>query len=218
MKSTSIRALTYSWVSTADKQNPESQATELRRYCESRNWQIGEEIIDRGFSGGTGPEQRPGLARLMSLARARKIDTIVVVKLDRLFRSLKHLVTILDELQSLGVMFVSVGDQIDLTTASGRLMMQIVGAFSEFERSLISKENRRGAPLCPKQGSAPRTAQDPPRRGHIKPQSQRAKLLRDRTAAWMHAQCNLPNAAGVSKTLTKSDFQLAEKTRHGKGR
>ena len=76
----------------------------------------------------------------MALVRARKADAIVVTKMDRLFRSLKHLVTTLDEFQVLGVQFVIFGDQIDLTTASGRLMLQIVGAFSEFERALEERE------------------------------------------------------------------------------
>lgn len=144
MTSKPIRAITYSRVSTADKQNPEAQTIELRRYCEARDWPIIQEITDKGFSGGTGPDQRPGLRQLMTLARARKVDVIVVVKLDRLFRSVKHLVAVLDELQTLGVLFVSTGDQLDLTTASGRLMMQIVGAFSEFERALVRERTLAG--------------------------------------------------------------------------
>jgi DNA invertase Pin-like site-specific DNA recombinase len=152
MKSRKLRAVTYSRVSTADKQNPEAQAIELRRYCDAREWQVVEEITDRGFSGGTGPDQRPGLKHLLTLARARSVDVIVVVKLDRLFRSVKHLVGVLDELQALGVLFVSTGDQIDLTTASGRLMMQIIGAFSEFERSLIRERTIRGLEFARSRG------------------------------------------------------------------
>jgi DNA invertase Pin-like site-specific DNA recombinase len=163
MKSKQMRTLTYSRVSTADKQNPEAQVEELRRYCDSRGWTICEEITDRGFSGGTGPEKRPGLVRLMALARARKIDVICVSRLDRLFRSLKHLVTVLDELQSLGVMFVSIGDQIDMTTASGRLMLQIVGAFSEFERGLIRERTVAGLAYVRSRGQRlgrPKTCDD----------------------------------------------------------
>jgi DNA invertase Pin-like site-specific DNA recombinase len=143
MSTNSLRIASYSRVSTSDKsQNTEVQATELRRYCVARGWQISEEIADRGFSGGT--DQRPGLKRLLALVRARKVDVVVVVKMDRLFRSLRHLVSVLDELQSLGVLFVSVGDQIDLSTASGRLMTQIIGAFGEFEKSLIRERTLAG--------------------------------------------------------------------------
>jgi DNA invertase Pin-like site-specific DNA recombinase len=152
MKSKIVRSVIYSRVSTADKQNPEAQSMELRQYCNARDWCIIEEVTDRGFNGGTGPDQRPGLKHLMGLARARRIDVIVVVKLDRLFRSVRHLVVVLDELQTLGVLFVSTGDQIDLTTASGRLMMQIVGAFSEFERNLIRERTVRGLEFARSKG------------------------------------------------------------------
>jgi DNA invertase Pin-like site-specific DNA recombinase len=163
MKSKRFKAVTYSRVSTADKQHPEAQSTELCQYCIARGWDNIEEITDKGFSGGTGPDQRPGLMRLMALARARKIDVIVVTKLDRLFRSLKHLVAVLDELQTLGVLFVSVRDQLDLTTASGRLMMQIVGAFSEFERGLIRERTVAGLAYAKSRGKRlgrPKTCPD----------------------------------------------------------
>lgn len=163
MKKKNLKAVTYSRVSTADKQSPEAQVAELHQYCTARGWGITEEITDRGFSGGTGPDQRPGLGQLMALARARKVDVIVVTKLDRLFRSLKHLVAVLDELQALGVVFVSVRDQIDLTTASGRLMMRIVGAFSEFERGLIRERTVAGLAYVKSQGKRlgrPKTTPD----------------------------------------------------------
>lgn len=138
-----MKAITYSRVSTSHhEQRPEIQVQELRRYCLVRNWDLIEEIVDHGFSGGT--DQRPGFKRIMTLARSRQADVVVVTKLDRLFRSLKHLVSTLDEFQSLGVQFVSIGDQIDLSTASGRLMTQILGAFSEFERGLIRDRTLAG--------------------------------------------------------------------------
>ena len=146
-----MKVIVYSRVSTTDKgQNSEVQAAELRRYCAARGWDIVEEIADQGFSGGT--DQRPGLKRLMLLVRARRVDAVVVVKMDRLFRSLRHLVSVLDELQALGVLFVSVGDQIDLSTASGRLMTQIIGAFGEFERSLIRERTLAGLAYARSQG------------------------------------------------------------------
>lgn len=131
-----IKIVTYTRVSTNDKgQNPEVQIAELRRYCLGRNWMIEEEIVDHGYSGGT--DQRPGLKHLMSQVRAGEINIVVVTKLDRMARSLKHLISILDEFTSRSVLFVSIGDQIDLGTASGRLMLHIIAAFAEFERALI---------------------------------------------------------------------------------
>jgi DNA invertase Pin-like site-specific DNA recombinase len=137
-----LRTLTYSRVSTERDQSPEAQVKELQTYCSARNWAIVEEITDHGYSGGT--NQRPGLKRLLELVRARKVDIIIVTKLDRIARSLKHLVALLDEFQDLGIKFVSIHDQIDLTTASGRLMVHIIAAFGEFERALISERTVLG--------------------------------------------------------------------------
>lgn len=137
-----MRVVTYSRVSTERDQNPEAQRAELARYCIARTWHVSDEIIDHGYSGGT--DQRPGLKRLMTLARERQVDCIVVSKLDRIARSLKHLVAMLDEFKELGIQFISIHDQIDLTTASGRLMLHIIAAFAEFERSLIRERTVLG--------------------------------------------------------------------------
>ena len=145
----SKRILLYARVSTSE-QNPQIQISELRRYSEARNWVITEEIIDLGFTGAN--DKRPGLQRLLSLAKSRQIDVVVVVKLDRLFRSLKHLISTLHEFSELGVEFISVKDQIDMTTASGRLMVHMLGAFSEFEKSLIVERTIAGINHARNQG------------------------------------------------------------------
>lgn len=138
-----MRVATYSRVSTAHHdQKPEVQAAELRRYCTARGWSVIEEVIDHGFSGGS--DQRPGLKRLLSLARTRQVDVVAVTKLDRLFRSLRHLVAVIDEIEGIGVKFISLHDQIDLTTASGRLMLHLLAAFGEFERGLIRERTLAG--------------------------------------------------------------------------
>jgi DNA invertase Pin-like site-specific DNA recombinase len=126
---------TYSRVSTNKReQKPEVQALELRRYCKARGFKIRHEIVDRA-SGGT--DDRPGLKELLKLVRSREIDAVVVVKLDRLFRSLKHLVNTLSEFEALGVKFIATRDQVDLTTPAGRMFVQILGSLGEFERALI---------------------------------------------------------------------------------
>jgi len=138
-----MRALCYARVSTSHHdQKPEVQIETLRIFCFARGWEVCQEVVDEGFSGAN--DRRPGLSQLLKYARARKVDVIVVTKLDRLARSVRHLVTILDELVSLNVDFVSVGDQIDMTSPSGRLMFHIVGAFAEFEKSLVSERTRSG--------------------------------------------------------------------------
>jgi DNA invertase Pin-like site-specific DNA recombinase len=80
----------------------------------------------------------------MADAHRRKFDLIAVWKIDRFGRSLKHLVNALADLDSLGVAFVSLRDNLDLSTPSGRLMFQIIGAMAEFERSLIQERVRAG--------------------------------------------------------------------------
>jgi DNA invertase Pin-like site-specific DNA recombinase len=138
----SLRVALYARVSTMHSQNPEMQLAELREYGARRGWEIISEYVDEGISGSR--ERRPQLDRLMADAHRRKFDLIAVWKIDRFGRSLKHLVNALADLDSLGVAFVSLRDNIDLSTPSGRLMFQIIGAMAEFERSLIQERVRAG--------------------------------------------------------------------------
>lgn len=134
---------TYSRVSTSHHdQKPEIQVNEMRRFCGGRGWHIAHEIVDHGFSGST--DNRPGLKRLMEIVRAREIDAVVVIKLDRLFRSLKHLVMTLEEFEHVGVTFVAIKDNVDYSTPTGRLFVQILGSLGEFERSLLRERTLMG--------------------------------------------------------------------------
>ena len=143
MTTTTHRVALYARVSTISHgQDPEMQLRDLREYADRRGWTVVEEYIDHGFSGTKA--SRPALNRLMSDAQRRKIDTVLVWKLDRFGRSLRHLVNAIAELEALGVAFVSLRDNLDLTTPSGRLMFQIIGAMAEFERSLIQERVKAG--------------------------------------------------------------------------
>jgi DNA invertase Pin-like site-specific DNA recombinase len=137
-----MRTALYARVSTVSSQDPEMQLRELREYTVRRGWQIVGEYIDHGVSGSR--ESRPELNKLMADAHQRKFDAVLVWKVDRFGRSLRHLVNALADLGALGVAFVSMRDNLDLTTPSGRLMFQIIGAMSEFERSLIQERVRAG--------------------------------------------------------------------------
>ena len=134
------RAAVYARVSTLD-QEPENQLAELRRYIEARGW-TAVEYVDRGVSGTK--DKRPALDKLVTDARRRRFDVLVCWRLDRLGRSLKHLVTLLDELQVLGVAFVSLAEGIDATTPAGKLQMHILAAIAEFERARIAERVRAG--------------------------------------------------------------------------
>ena len=145
-----MKVATYSRVSTNKReQKPEVQIGELRRYCKARKFKIIHEITDRA-RGGT--DDRPGLKQLLALVRAREVDAVVVVKLDRLFRSLKHLVNTLSEFEALGVKFIATRDQVDLTTPAGRMFVQILGSLAEFERELIRERIMAGLAHAKSQG------------------------------------------------------------------
>lgn len=138
-----MRVALYARVSTSNgQQDPEVQLRELREYVGRREMQVILEYVDSGVSGSR--ESRPALDRLMSDARRRKFEAVLVWKIDRLGRSLKHLVVTLADLSALGVAFISLRDNLDLSTPSGRLMFQLIGAMAEFERALIQERVRAG--------------------------------------------------------------------------
>ena len=130
-----MRAAIYARVSTFD-QDPENQLAELRRYVEARDW-TGREYVDRGVSGAK--DRRPALDALLGDARRRRLDVVICWRLDRFGRNLRHLVTVIDELQALGVAFISLGEGLDLTTPPGRLQLHVLGALAEFERARIAE-------------------------------------------------------------------------------
>jgi DNA invertase Pin-like site-specific DNA recombinase len=137
------RAAIYARVSTNNNgQDPTMQTRELEEYAQRRGWELAGCYIDNGISGSK--ESRPELDRLMTDAHQRRFDTVLVWKLDRFGRSLRHLVNALAELEALRVAFVSLRDNLDLSTPSGRLMFQIIGAMAEFERSLIQERVKAG--------------------------------------------------------------------------
>jgi len=131
------RAAIYARVSTTGHgQDVGLQLDELRAVAQQRGWQVVAEFVDEGISGTA--QSRPALDQMMDAARRGKLDLIAVWKLDRLGRSLQHLLGLLDELATLGVGFVSLRDAgIDTTSPTGRLMLQLLGAFAEYERGLI---------------------------------------------------------------------------------
>lgn len=144
------RVALYARVSTLAGQSPEMQLVELREYAERRGWQVAEEYVDAGVSGAK--ESRPALNRMMTDAKQRKFDAVACWKLDRFGRSVKHVVVALADFEALGIAFVSLRDNLDLSTPSGRLMFQIIAAMAEFERALIQERVRSGLQNAKRRG------------------------------------------------------------------
>jgi DNA invertase Pin-like site-specific DNA recombinase len=143
-----MRAAIYARVSTLD-QEPENQLQEVRRYVHARGWPA-VEYVDRGVSGAK--DRRPALDQMLADAKRRKFDALVCWRLDRLGRNLRHLVTLIEELQSLGIAFVSLGEGIDCTTPAGRLQLHVLAALSEFERGRIRERVLAGLQRARAQG------------------------------------------------------------------
>jgi len=134
------RAALYLRVSTLD-QHPETQLYDLRQMAGQRGWQIVEEYTDR-VSGAKA--RRPGLDRLMSDARRGRFDVVLVWASDRLARSVKHFLEVLDELSRLNVEFISFRENLDTGGPLGRAFIVIISAIAELERNLIIERVRAG--------------------------------------------------------------------------
>jgi DNA invertase Pin-like site-specific DNA recombinase len=133
----------YARVSTANNgQDPSMQTREIREYCERRGWLLTGEYVDVGISGTK--EKRPELDRLMADAHRRRFDAVVVWRFDRFARSVSHLLRALETFKALGVEFVSLSEQVDTSTPTGKMVFTVLGAVAELERSLIVERVRAG--------------------------------------------------------------------------
>jgi DNA invertase Pin-like site-specific DNA recombinase len=130
------RVALYARISTKNNgQDPETQLVALREYAEHRGFVSVGEYVDIGISGSK--DRRPQLDRLMTDARHRRFDVILVARFDRFARSTRHLVNALEEFQALGIDFVSLSESIDTSTPMGRMVFTVIGAVAELERSLV---------------------------------------------------------------------------------
>lgn len=136
-----VRVALYARVST-DGQDPEVQLTALRAHAAQRGWQIAEEFVDRGYSGAK--DRRPALDRLVKAAWAGQFQAVLVWRFDRFARSVKHLITALEQFRSLNVGFVSLQEQFDTSTPIGLAMFTIIGAMAQLERDIIRERVKAG--------------------------------------------------------------------------
>src|SRR5215510_12586385 len=152
----------YARVSTKNAgQDPETQLLALREYAGHRGMTITDEYVDIGISGAK--DRRPELDRLMTDARRRRFDVVLVARFDRFARSTKHLVLALEEFSSLGIDFVSLNESVDTSTPMGKMVFTVIGAVAELERSLIRERVVMGLDRAKRQGKKlgrPRTLVD----------------------------------------------------------
>ena len=137
------RVAIYARVSTGD-QTTDNQLRELRAVAERAGWQVVEEFVDHAISGTKGRDQRPAFDRLLKAATRRHIDVVAAWSVDRLGRSLQHLVGFLDEIHSRHIDLYLHQQGIDTTTPAGKALFQMCGVFAEFERSMIQERVKAG--------------------------------------------------------------------------
>ena len=138
-----VVAAIYARVSTLNNgQDPEVQTRELIEYCQRRSWDVFDCYVDKGVSGKK--DSRPQLNRMMEDAHAHRFDVVIVWRFDRFCRSVSHLLRALETFNALGIEFVSLCEQIDTNTPTGKLVFTVLGAVSEGERNLIAERVRAG--------------------------------------------------------------------------
>jgi putative DNA-invertase from lambdoid prophage Rac len=170
-----FRAGLYARVSTNDQQTIPLQIRALREYAARRNWTIALQVKEVG----SGASQRQRREELLEATRRREIDVVLVWRLDRWGRSVADLLTTLQELQHLGVGFVSLTEALDLTTPAGRAMAALLAVFAEFEREILRERVRAGLAHARQNGK---------------------KLGRPATAARHASEIRKLHRAGVSKS------------------
>jgi DNA invertase Pin-like site-specific DNA recombinase len=123
-----------------ERQNPETQLRPLKEKCEKENWEY---AVFQEFASGS-KESRPELDKMMQRIRNKEFDIVLVWKLDRLGRSLKHILQLIEEFKNKSISFISLTEGFDTSTPQGKLFIQVSGAFAEFERNLIQERINAG--------------------------------------------------------------------------
>lgn len=137
------RAVIYARVST-NHQNASNQLLELRQSADRFGWRVIAELVDDGISGAKGRDQRPALDRLFQMIQRKEIDVVMAWSIDRLGRSIQHLVSFMTEVQSAGVDLYIHQQAINTATPAGRMVFGIFSSLAEFERDLIRERINAG--------------------------------------------------------------------------
>ena len=141
----------YGRVSTGD-QTTDNQVLLLKDICETNGWTVVDFYLDQGISGSKGRDKRPEFDRLIKDMVRRKFNKVMVWDVSRLGRSLTHLIEFLNEVHSVGCDLYIHQSGLDTSTPTGKMMFQMIGIFSEFERSMISERVKLGLERVKKSG------------------------------------------------------------------
>jgi len=128
----------------------ETQLLPLREYCEKHCYLNVKEYVDNGFSGKD--QNRPQFELLLADMRANRINCVIVARLDRIGRSLQHLISLFAEFKKKGIEFISISQNIDTKTPEGKMFWQLLGVFAEYERELIVARTKSGLERARKEG------------------------------------------------------------------
>ena len=146
-----MKVAVYSRVSTSDKdQDPETQLLPMRDFCEAQGWEVTKEYVD--YAPANDLARRTAWRELLDDAAKRRFTVVLVFKLDRAFRSVKHMHDTLAMWEVVGVSFKSLREQFDTSTALGRLLLNLLASLAEFELELIRERVKAGMDRARRQG------------------------------------------------------------------
>ena len=137
---------------STDKQTVSNQLNDLREVANRSGWEVIDQYLDEGISGSKGRDKRPEFDRLLKDANRKKFDGILVWSVDRLGRSLQHLVSFLNDIQVKDIDLYIHQQGIDTATMTGKMMFQMCGVFAEFERNIIRERVKSGLDRAKKSG------------------------------------------------------------------
>lgn len=199
-----MRVALYGRVST-DGQSVNAQLTELREVAERRGWEIVHEYTDKGISGAKGRDQRPALDAMLKAATRGECDMVAAWSVDRLGRSVQHLVAGLADLQAAGVGLYLHKQALDTSTPSGRAMFGMLAIFAEFERELIQERVRAGMKVAKAEQAAGKERLHP--NGRVK-----KAIGRPRISAETEARIRAMRAEGKGMTAISKRLRVGGST------
>ncbi|HXN22861.1 MAG TPA: recombinase family protein [Candidatus Dormibacteraeota bacterium] len=198
-----IRVAVYARVSTTNHgQDVMLQTRELEQFAQARGWRVADSYVDVGVSGAK--DSRPELNRMMADAHKRRFDVVCCWRFDRFARSVSHLLRALETFNALGIGFVSLGESIDTSTPTGKMVFTVLASVAELERSLIVERVRAGLRNAVAKGKRlgrPRSVVD----------ASRVASLRSQGLGWKKIAAELGVGVGTLYRLSLGGSKIRER-------